>query len=405
MPISIRFTVRQGYNVLQCRLIVDGKLGSLFSPVKQKSKPIPIEGKWNQKEQKRTDRDGSEFNRLLRRIIDDLESVCSRQRKSGFAPTPQSVQKEYQTGKEPKGIIPPPPPMPEDHLLSVYQTHLLTLFSYKGTENELARSTLRKWEYGLDYLKAYIKFNKWQYIDLNAVSLGWAKAYHVWLMKEGPMAADSATRYLKRISEAIDAHIDRLPPREQRSAFNPIANHKFGRSKTKDVYFLEKPHLEKFWKLDNRGEPGVCIWYMGAIFLTGLDYPDLVRYLSDRSAYDRIGSVRPYIEIKRMKPPKAECRIPVWPELSALLLSQPPGPPPSADDINAYMKGVQAMIGFPERITCKIGRKTAGYIFLLRGYSIQAVSRILGHSSIEITERYYVKTTAEMVQQEDDRLK
>lgn len=405
MPISVRFTIRKKYFVLLCRLSVDGQEGKLFSPIKKGEKPIQVEGKWSQKEQKRVDRDGAEFNRNLRAIIDALESVYARQRTlTRYQPTPRSLQLEFQTGEEPEAMILANPAIPLNNLISVYQTYLLTLYSYKGTDNELAKGTLEKWQFGLSYLKQYQEENKWIYIDLGAVGVGWAKKYHLWLMKKGPMSVDSATRYVKRISEAIDSYIDYLPIKEQRATFNPIAGYKFGRAKTKDVYFLEKPHLEKFWQLDNRGEAGKCIWWMGVIFLTGLDYPDAVEYVYNRAKYEKQGATRPYIEIRRSKPPKALCRIPVWPELLALLDHVPPGEPPTANDINEYMKGVEVLTGFPHRLTCKIGRKTAGYIFLLRGYTIRAVSRILGQSSIAITERYYVRVTAELVQQEDDRL-
>lgn len=403
MPISVRFARRTGYDTLQIRITIDGKEGSPFSSVRE-GKTIQVSGTWDQKKQKRTDRTESatQFNLRLGVIVSDLIKVCERQRVAGVEPTPKSVQREYQTGEMPEQIMPPVVAKPKNTLLDIYRAQIITLYSYKGTENALSPSTIKKWEYGLSYLEEYLKGRGEALVSIEHLSVGWFKQYHLHLQKTGSMSVDSATRYVKRISDAIDTWVDFATPADKR--FNPIAGYKFGRDKAKDVYFLEKPHLAKFWQLDNRGTAGVCIWWMGLIFLTGLDYPDAVRYIADRAKYDRMGSTKPFIEIRRSKTPKALCNIPVWPELTALLQHIPEGKPPSDDEVNDYMKGVEVMIGFDKRLTCKIGRKTAGYIFLLRGYSIRAVSRIMGHSSIAVTERYYVKVTGELVEQETDKL-
>jgi hypothetical protein len=179
---------------------------------------------------------------------------------------------------------------------------------------------------------------------------------------------------------------------------------KLPRGKTKEVFFLEEPHLARFWTLDNRGSAGDCIWYMGFIFLTGMDYPDMLRYLADPAAYDRVIDGRSYIRINRSKKPHKLCMIPVFEPLPTLLTFRPSGEIPSADEINNYMKGVETIVGFPERLTCKVGRKTAGYIFYhIHDYTIEVVSRIMGHSSVSVTERYYVKVTEQKVIQATNR--
>ncbi|MCX6218378.1 phage integrase SAM-like domain-containing protein [Spirosoma sp.] len=399
MPITVRFCKRKNYTTLQIRITVDGVEGSPFSTVKNK-KTIQIDGLWDQKKQKRTDRTQAaiDFNDQLNQIDRDIRAIHKRQLSVNFPATPKSIQLEYQRGEKPEQLA-PLPVIPQNTLLKAYRDKIHQLQSYKGTENQLSGSTIEKWEYGLTYLEEYLIGRGESHLKAEHVSVGWAKDYHLHLMKIGPMSADSATRYVKRISDALDSLVD-----YRTIEFNPLAHYKFGRAKTKDVFFLEKEHLRKFWQLDNRGKGGECIWWMGLVLLTGLDYPDAVRYVQNRQAYDKPGNKRPSIVIRRSKPPKAECKIPVWPELTALLEFTPAGEPPTADEINAYMRGVEVLIGFDERFTLKIGRKTAGYIFLLRGYTIRAVSRILGHSSIAITERYYVKVTSELVDQETDNL-
>lgn len=134
---------------------------------------------------------------------------------------------------------------------------------------------------------------------------------------------------------------------------------------------------------------------MGLIMLTGLDHPDAVRYVQNRHYFEREWGKM--IIINRSKPPKSECWIPVLPQLDALMQHIPEGEPPTNDSINDYMRGVEALIGFSHRLICKVGRKTAGALFFAEFEDIGAVSRMMGHSSVSITERYYVKTTGHTV--------
>ncbi len=397
MPLRVRFTLRKHYDSLLCRIGVNGVEGSLFNPVKKGHKPIQVGGTWDQGKQKRTDRSeaAQEFNKRLRDLVSEFEAIEARQRSAGIKPTAKGITDEFQTGVL-AGV-------PGGTLLTCFEYYAQRLADQQG-ENRLANGTLEKWDYTLTYLKTYLQFTRANALNVEHLTLAWGVKFHDWLMEQG-MSADTATRYVKKVSEAIDYYVLRLEQRPGRAVVNPLLGHQFGRAKTKEVVFLEEGHLQKFWQIDNQGRGGACVWWMGLIFLTGLDYPDAVRYVQNRDKFDKPGPVRPFIEIRRSKPPKSMCKIPVWPELTALLHHVPRGDIPSADEINDYMYGVEIVTGFPHRLTCKVGRKTAGYIFFhIRGYTIQAVSRIMGHSSVAITERHYLKVTPSYVEQEDARL-
>jgi len=49
-------------------------------------------------------------------------------------------------------------------------------------------------------------------------------------------------------------------------------------------------------------------------------------------------------------------------------------------------------------------RKTFGCVMLELGFSISTISKMMGHSSIAITEKYYAKVTNEKVQREMENL-
>lgn len=207
-------------------------------------------------------------------------------------------------------------------------------------EKNLQASTLAKWQYGLTYLTQYVEETR----ESDPLSTGsaadltvfWGKSYHRWLMKNGPMAAEAATRYVKRLVEAIDYQAEAGTIKQ-----NPLATIKLSRAKTKDVYFLEPHHLERFWKLDLEERAGVACWWMGVIFLTGLDFPDAVEYVTNRHKYDQPTQWGNKIVIHRSKPPRAQCHIPILPELENLLRNQPAGPTPSDFEVNRVMYAVQ----------------------------------------------------------------
>ncbi len=280
-------------------------------------------------------------------------------------------------------------------LAGCYKNYL----DYLKTHGNLSESTLEKWGYGFNYLVEFLKRTNELHRAISSANIPWARRYHTWLVQENKMSPDSATRYVNRLNSTMIYLVE-----TGEIDGNPLHELKLPRGRTKDVYFLENEHLEKFWNLELKGKARVCQWWMGVIFLTGLDYVDAVQYVEDREKYERATSYGKKIVIRRSKPPKAECHIPVLPELEALLKMRPAGSPPPDWEINREMKAVEVLIGFEQRLTCKIGRKTAGYLFLQKGFRLEAVSKILGHSSIAITERYYVKATGSIVDREMEKV-
>jgi len=394
-PIDIKLFHRNGCSTLEVRISINGEQGPAFSMLRNGRTLSMIGARWSQEKQRAIYASNSpvarQFNAAVEEVKVLIKAAYDRQLEAGLTPTPMSVRDEYQTGTQWSGVA-----APEESMWSAvncYQTYLTELRNGGFPEKKLVKSTLEKWGYGLDYIYNYVTQTK----GVNAMSIGsadkltlfWGKSYHRWLMSDGPMSADSATRYVNRLIEAIN-YVTEMGAIEA----NPLANLKLPRGKTKDVYFLEPPHLDLFWRLNLSGKLKIAHWWMGIIFLTGLDYPDAVRYVANRKAYDRTDSAgNRKIVIRRAKPPQAECHIPILPELESLLQVIPEGPAPTQDTINKSMRTIAELIGFERALTCKIGRKTAGAIFFGIYGDINAVSRMMGHSSVSITERYYVKTT------------
>lgn len=388
IPYTVRFDIRPDRCLIRIFIRVNGVEASGFSTLPDGT-TLYVEGySWAARGRylAGNSEEVHQFNRILDRIRADIGAVYDRQRAAGFTPTAKSVKEEYRTGgfaftyrqADPASLTP----------TACYEVYLRELTNGGLSEKSLKETTLDKWRYGLDYLKDYLKQNTSEQMPVAELTPFWGKSYHRWLMKEGPMSADSATRYVSRLSEALNYMAETGSIK-----MNPLATLSLPRGKTKEVHFLEPEHLEKFWNLNLPGKTGVACWWMGVIFLTGLDYPDVKRYVLDRSRYEQKTPHGEKIVITRSKSPNMECHIPILPELKALLAQIPIDPIPTADTINDEMRVVEALIGFKHRLTCKIGRKTGGAVFFAEYEDIGAVSRMMGHSSITITERHYVKTT------------
>ena len=61
-------------------------------------------------------------------------------------------------------------------------------------------------------------------------------------------------------------------------------------------------------------------------------------------------------------------------------------PVPSNEFLNRSLKQVAYLVGLKQHITTHVGRKTAGMVLLQDGVSMTIVSRVLGHSSVAVTE-------------------
>lgn len=427
-PISIRFQIRSPEpkkpkdepRHLHIRISVDGiedsgfavrhhhDMGYLYGEIITLKAPVgpkPQSGDWVQAEQKVQGRDGTINDRLAEIKADVIRVYKEQMRRfadrTGPKPTPLTVKLEFATGEIPrlnktavrKGRLQPIVLDKNITLIDAYEVYVTHLRATNLT-GAIASATMEKWDHGFNYLTKYEPGN----LKASAVTRGWAKEYHAWLMGTGPMSADSATRYVKRISAALD-HLYN----EDIIDGNRLHDISLPRDPSKDVHFLSKEQLERFWALELSDTGGVCLWWLKLMTLTGMDYPDAQRYVADRTLFDQDGRGGRKIIINRSKEPFNESRIPILPRLDKLMQCIP-AETVSADTINEYTREIAPLIGFPHRMVIKTCRKTCGAMFLWLGYPIPAISRILGHSSTEMTEKHYVKITADYLDYEMERV-
>lgn len=162
----------------------------------------------------------------------------------------------------------------------------------------------------------------------------------------------------------------------------------FKQGKERKAIYLEPEELEKIIYLSKVDYyKTVAIPFIIQCF-TGLSYVDLMRLnqnwvkkfkgiyclVDDRQKSDTTAIIPLFVNIKEImdhydwKVPKIT--------LQAL---------------NRGLKKLATVAGVKKKITTHVGRHTFGMIMLNNGYSLEVVSKMLGHKSIRITERIYAR--------------
>lgn len=206
---------------------------------------------------------------------------------------------------------------------------------------------------------------------------------------------------------------------------NPLLNHRIKKEK-KEIVFLTADELKKVENL-NTGIPRLEL--VRKLFLlscyTGLAYKELYN-LSESSLEIGIDKT-PWLRVYRQKT-KKWIRIPLLPQASRLLknltlnygnskksgdgFTQKPSKLavdrtskeskllkiPSNQKMNAYLKEIGVLAGIRKELHSHVGRKTFTItIMLAAGVSLESISKLLGHSSIKITEDAYSQITDEKI--------
>lgn len=426
MPISIRYRLRppkkagqySNPHAIQCRITVDGVEDPGIGVVWQNEKLVINPAKWDQNRQRSSVRDDI-VNEYLIAHKSAIMEIFRNQKARGWKPTKQSVKYEFLEGLPPillsdGGFHFPawdkaPRPISvtlsgESMLTDAFAAYIVTL----QVAGKLSTIEGGRYKLAHERIKEFLLLNHEPTLPCYKLTLGWAKRFHSWLQtidtgRHGNqrMCAGHATRYLARLSKCLTWMVD-----EGWLYSNPILNKKWPAHSTKEVYFLEDDHIDIVLAMKGRGTPGDVLWWFKLMMLTGLDYPDVRQYAKNPKAYEQTTPDGVLIVGKRKKPPHVEYAIPRLPQLDALFAEHPNGPSSVVSNtINKYTFLIEDKLNFKDRITIKTARKTAGVLFLYAGYEIAEVSRILGHASVQTTERYYVKVTKKMVQRAMKRLK
>lgn len=282
------------------------------------------------------------------------------------------ILKDYLTGKTSNSCN-----MTE--LLCLFQEHRHDLLKI----NDISFATYRKTTFYIKNILTFLKCKKIDKLDINQFNGKLANELYTWLQFKQHSLTHSA-RTLKFLNSAFNYAIS-----TDIMKHNPIQSLRFKRGPNKKIEFLNDNELERLKKYRFAS---IRLQEVADLFLfqcyTGLSYADLFDFDINKNIETDIKG-RQWI-IKNRNKNGHESVLPFSSNAKMLIEKyNNKFPVISNQKYNAYLKEIGEILGFTIKLTTHIGRKTFGTIALNEGYSIESVSRMLGHSSIKTTQSHY----------------
>lgn len=249
-----------------------------------------------------------------------------------------------------------------------------SLRSYAAVRARLAKSSIFKTE-----LTAFTPAMLRQFLnkqtDLEASTL-----FHVYYVK----IKGTIHRYIKDHNLQLSLNLDGLlkPP--------PLEEDLEG-----EEQHLTLAELAKLSLIDLSDKPRAHL--AREIFLlmcySGMAIGDVVEF----NPVTAISKDRKWFHYRRMKT-KKKCTVPLLPMLERVIARNEWPVKVKWRMLTYYMEDVARLVG--RKITPHSGRHTFGSIMLELGFSMEAVSKMMGHGSIQTTERHYAKVTKDKIARE-----
>ncbi|KHJ36548.1 site-specific tyrosine recombinase XerC [Pedobacter glucosidilyticus] len=257
---------------------------------------------------------------------------------------------------------------------------------------EFAPGTLERYKTSLKHTQGFIE---WKYglkdLDILKIDNEFISNYEYYLRTVRNCANNSAVKYMKNFGKII-----RICLANGWITMNPMLNYKV-KLKPVERVFLSQEDLDILSQKEYLIER---INLVRDIFLfscyTGLAYADVKKLKQSEIVIGIDGEL--WIHTKRQKTNVAS-RIPLLPPAVAILNRYQGHPLCVANDVllpvlsnqkmNAYLKEIADVCGIDKGLTYHIARHTfATTVTLLNDVPIETVSKMLGHSSIKMTQHY-----------------
>ena len=255
-----------------------------------------------------------------------------------------------------------------------------------------AHGTWERYETSLRHTE---QFMKWKYnisdINVREINPAFIADYEFFLRTVRNCANNSAVKYIKNFQKIINICLD-----NEWMVKNPFSNYK-SKIIVTEVRFLNEDELER---IKNKLFSTERLRTIRDIFLfccfTGLAYSDVKKLAPENISINASGEK--WIKIKRTKT-KVEASIPLLPIANEILERYKTNakcmndekvlPVLSNQKMNEYLKEIAAVCGLDFEISFHTARHTfATTVTLNNGVPLETVSKMLGHSNVQMTQHY-----------------
>ncbi|UOR06224.1 site-specific integrase [Hymenobacter aerilatus] len=381
---NARHPEREG--AITCRITVDKTYKPFTTPVHCLRK------EWDAKAQRV--KGNSQRARLHNALLGDIESDINRiyydmERAKEYI-TPERLLSAYQRGDQPRTT-----------LLVAWEEFEQSRAPLIGVS--LSKAAAESVHVCYEHLKAYLEANGLRGLLPEEFGAKHADRFQTWMLTKRKLSQNYTAKKIQNIKQVL-----RWCVRQEYAQLNPLDSYSLSFEAPAEPVFLTPVELGRIWSYPYAAEP---LRKVADLFLfqcyTGLAYVDLTRF--DRRRDVQPGpDGRPWLVMQRSKTRKktgqaATVRLPQV-ALDILDRYGDTLPVPTNQVFNRYLKEIGALLGLGKTLTTHVGRKTAGMLLLQDGMSLTAVSKILGHASVTMTERHYVSITDDVVSKEYERV-
>ena len=372
--LRVRFVFREsksypGHGSIYCRITLNQKRASHFSTgIKCRRK------EWLPAKQKLKGTENTAKSQHLHEIEEGIRQTLFEMQRGGRHVTATSLKKAY---------------------LSPNESHRLIDMCYrhqKEKTKEVSVATAKNYNRYINKLSEFLEAERIPNITIQEVTPKLSHRYKFFLSEQG-YNTNYISRCRKFISQVLDWCVN-----EEYVEYNRLIGVKYDNVKTKHVFLTESelqrlksttfdlPRLEK-----------VRVLFLLQCYL-GLSYKD---FKEVTPKHFELENGRLWLKKYRSKVDGHAAIVPVFKEAREILEKCNYAPKVlSNTNYNVYLKEIATVTRIHKNLTTHVARKTYCMYLLNRGVNIKVVSRILGHSSVAVTERYYGYLLTSSVQKE-----
>lgn len=281
--------------------------------------------------------------------------------------------------------------------ITLFEERYMTAKSMEGIK--FKKSTLDKFKDVLELVRAYIKKSYHAAdIPMNKVNFKFISGLEDYLLtvrRQKPVTINKNMQRVKQVTTyamkcnyiKVDPFIDHAPLKVE-----------------KELVFLTTEELHKLesYQFAQERLAKVRDLYLFSVY-TGLAYHEAFALQKKHiiMAFDK----KFWIEMKREKTGKG-ISVPLLPQAMKIMEKYDNGgdkeahvlPAISNQKMNSYLKEITEIVGINKKLTHHTARKTfATTILLYNDVPIEIVSKLLGHSSIAVTQKHYAKVVNKKV--------
>jgi len=349
---------------------------------------------WNSKQQlvKPPEPDVDYINSHLSLIRTKLNQAFLFLQVKGTAFIVEDIYKQYKGETNKKDF----------RVLEVYNIHSARIKKLIGID--IKQVTYQKYLESGVHLKGFIKHKyKANDVHFKAIRSSFLEQYEYYLKTEKNLQQSTLNKAIQRFRKVIKYAIS-----EDYLSKDPFMLYKAKRVK-KEVLFLSPEQLKKLEETDFRIKR---IQYIKDLFIfccyTGLGFKEMTELKKKAIKKEFDGEL--WLNIHRNKTGKMY-KVPLLPKAKEIMEKYENEEEfvfegVSNTKFNLYLKEIADVVGIDFNLTHHIARKTfASTVLLYNDVPMEIVSKLLGHSSMKVTQDSYGKVVQKKISLEMERLK